>query len=90
MNILAVNADIRIADVRVDDERLSLDLVDGRSVSAPLSWYPRLFNATPAQRANWQIAGGGYGVHWPDLDEDLSAEGILFGIPAPSSHIEAR
>ncbi len=90
MNILAVNADIRIADVRVDDERLSLDLVDGRSVSAPLSWYPRLFNATPAQRANWQIAGGGYGVHWPDLDEDLSAVGILFGIPAPSSHIEAR
>ncbi|MFA4846362.1 MAG: DUF2442 domain-containing protein [Patescibacteria group bacterium] len=90
MNILAVNADIRIANVHVDDERLSLDLVDGRCVSAPLSWYPRLFNATAQQRTNWQIAGGGYGVHWPDLDEDLSAEGILFGISADRSHVEAQ
>ncbi|MDD2325395.1 MAG: DUF2442 domain-containing protein [Alphaproteobacteria bacterium] len=84
MNTLAINVDIRIAAVHVNEERLTLDLMDGRSVSVPLSWYPRLFNATEAQRANWQVAGGGYGIHWPDLDEDLSAEGVLCGVPAPA------
>ena len=67
----------RIKNVRVDAERLSVDLMDGRSVSVPLAWYPRLFRATPQQRAAWQIAGGGFGIHWPDIDEDLSVEGMV-------------
>ena len=61
---------------------VSLDLADGRSVSAPLAWYPRLLHATDAQRSNWRISAGGYGVHWPELDADLSSEGILRGAPA--------
>lgn len=80
-------ADERVADVRCDDERLTVDLMDGRTVAAPLAWYPRLLDATPAQRANWQIAGGGYGIHWPDIDEDLSTEGLLRGAPAPRGRL---
>jgi hypothetical protein len=76
-------ADERIADVRIDDERLTVDLMDGRTIAVPLAWYPRLLNATPDQRRNWKRAGGGYGLHWPDLDEDLSTEGLLRGAPAP-------
>jgi hypothetical protein len=56
---------------------------DGRTITVPLTWYPRLLDATPEQRMNWKIAGGGYGIHWPDLDEDLSTEGLLRGAPAP-------
>lgn len=90
MNALTVNADLRIVNVLVTEDKLTFDLMDGRSVSAPLSWYPRLFNATPEQRNNWQLAGGGYGVHWADLDEDLSAEGVLLGLPAQRPLVEAR
>jgi hypothetical protein len=68
--------------VRLDTERLTVDLMDGRSIAVPLAWYPRLLAATPDQRANWQIAGGGYGIHWPDIDEDLSTDGLLRGAPA--------
>ena len=64
-------------------DTLRVDLLDGRSISAPLAWYPRLLHATPQQRANWQRAGGGYGIHWPEIDEDLSVEGLLRGLPAP-------
>jgi hypothetical protein len=73
----------RVREVRVDDDMLTVGLEDGRVVSVPLAWYPRLLHATPEQRANWRIAGGGYGVYWPDLDEDLSTEGLLRGAPAP-------
>lgn len=58
---------------------LSVDLRDGRTITVRLAWYPRLFNATVAQRKNWKVAGGGYGIDWPDLDEDLSTEGLLRG-----------
>jgi len=58
-------------------------LVDGRAISVPLAWSWRLSDATPAQRANWRLIGGGHGVHWPDVDEDISAEGMLNGTPAP-------
>jgi hypothetical protein len=61
----------RVLNVEVTDDTLSVDLEDGRSVSVPIGWYPRLANGTPAERANFQISGAGYGVHWPDLDEDL-------------------
>jgi hypothetical protein len=64
-------------------DALSVALRDGRTITVPLGWYPRLFNATAGQRKNWQVAGGGYGIHWPDIDEDLSTEGLLRGAPAP-------
>lgn len=72
----------RIVDVRVDDNTLTVDLADGRTISAPLAWFPRLLHAAPQARANWQLSGGGFGIHWPDIDEDLSSAGLLRGAPA--------
>ena len=66
-------------------EALSVELMDGRTITVPLAWYPRLLHATPEQRNNWRIAGGGFGIHWPDIDEDLSTEGLLRGQPAPGT-----
>ncbi len=84
MSFLAETApDIRVRDVHVDDDRLTVDLMDGRSIIVPLAWYPRLFGATADQRRHWEAAGGGYGIYWPDIDEDLSTEGLLRGAPAP-------
>ena len=83
MGILALSADERVKDVRVSEDALSVDLMDGRTIAVPLAWYPRLSNATADQRAHWQVCGGGYGIHWPDIDEDLSTEGLLRGAPAP-------
>ncbi len=83
MGILALGADERVAEVKLTEETLSVTLKDGRTITVPLAWYPKLLNATSAQRKNWKIAGGGYGIHWPDLDEDLSTEGLLRGAPAP-------
>jgi hypothetical protein len=76
-------ADERVAGVAFDADRLIVDLMDGRTISVPLAWYPRLHAATPDQRARWELAGGGYGIHWPEVDEDLSTEGLLRGAPAP-------
>lgn len=73
----------RVKDVRVDADMLTVDLLDGRTISVPLAWYPRLLRATPAQRNNWKPCGGGFGIHWPEIDEDLSTEGLLRGAPAP-------
>ncbi len=73
----------RVKDVRFTDDVLVVDLLDGRTISVPLVWYPRLLSATALQRANWRVAGGGFGIHWPDVDEDLSTEGLLRGAPAP-------
>lgn len=86
MNISARIMDERVADVRCDDDSLIVDLMDGRTISVPLAWYPRLLAAKPAERGHWEIAGGGYGIHWPDIDEDLSTEGLLRGAPAPKTH----
>lgn len=83
MGILAEAADERVREVRFDADRIVVDLMDGRTIAVPLAYYPRLFQATPQQRAHWEIAGAGYGIHWPDIDEDLSVEGLLRGIPAP-------
>ncbi len=82
MSTSELRAGEAIRDVHFSDDSLSVDLVDGRTITVPLVWYPRLLQATPAQRANWQIIGAGYGIHWPDVDEDLSAEGLLRGSPA--------
>jgi hypothetical protein len=78
----AVSVESRIARVDVNDETITAHLVDGRVISVPLAWSWRLSDATPAQRANWELIGDGHGVHWPDVDEDISAEGMLGGIPA--------
>ena len=83
MGILALSADERVSMVNITDECLSVTMRDGRTITVPLAWYPRLLNASPDQRKNWRIAGGGYGIHWPDLDEDLSTEGLLRGAPSP-------
>lgn len=73
----------RVANVRFSERSLSVDLVDGRTITVPIEWFPRLANAKADQLANWQIAGGGYGIHWPDIDEDISVEGLLLGAKAP-------
>ncbi len=83
MGILALGADERVSQVKVSEKDLTVALKDGRTISVPLTWYPKLFNASARQRRNWRIAGGGYGIHWPDIDEDLSTEGLLRGAPAP-------
>jgi hypothetical protein len=78
----AISAEARIKDVAVSDETITAHLVDGRKISVPLAWSWRLSEATPAQRANWRLIGDGHGIHWPDVDEDLSAAGMLYGVPA--------
>ncbi len=83
MGILALTADERVADVGFSEDSLCVALRDGRKISVPLTWFPKLLQATPQQRNNWRVAGGGYGIHWPDLDEDLCTEGLLRGAPAP-------
>lgn len=85
MHSVMPDTDLRVVNVGISDGRLTVELMDGRSIGVPLMWYPRLVNATPAQRKNWQLADGGYGIHWPDIDEDLSAAGLLEGRKAPSS-----
>ena len=82
MNISTKVTDERVLDVRFDEHSLIVDLMDGRTISAPLAWYRRLANASVEQRARWEKCGGGYGIHWPDVDEDLSTEGLLRGAPA--------
>jgi len=77
----------RIKDVRLTEDNLCVDLIDGRTITVPLAWYPKLLHASEKQRNNWQMAGGGYGIHWPDIDEDLSTEGLLRGAPAPRQSI---
>ena len=78
----AVGVESRISNVEVTDEAIIARLVDGRVISVPLAWSWRLSEATPAQRRNWELISDGHGVHWPDIDEDISAEGMLHGIPA--------
>ncbi|HSX25715.1 MAG TPA: DUF2442 domain-containing protein [Chlamydiales bacterium] len=85
MNTLKIEADERAEGVHFTRDMIVVDLADGRTISVPLAWYPRLLNATPKQRAHWKICGGGYGIHWPEIDEDLSTEGFLRGYPAPNA-----
>ncbi len=72
--------------VTVTDDSLTVDLADGRTLSVPLAWYPRLVHGTPEERNHWRLIGDGEGIHWPDLDEDLSVEGLLLGRPSSESH----
>jgi hypothetical protein len=82
-------AGTRVKDVRVTEDVLSVDLIDGRTIIVPLAWYPRLLHATPEQRANWRVAGAGFGIHWPEIDEDLSTDGLLRGLRAPRGSFTA-
>jgi hypothetical protein len=86
MTTLAIEIDQMSAmDVHVTDEALSVDLSDGRTITVPLVWYPRLLNGTPAERGNWRLIGRGEGIHWPDLDEDISVKGLIAGKPSGES-----
>ncbi len=75
--------EVKIKDITVTEDTITAQLIDGRIISVPLAWSWRLSEATPRQRANFRIIGDGHGVHWPDIDEDISAEGMLYGVPAP-------
>ncbi len=77
----------RAANVRVLDSKVVVDLVDGRVISAPLHWFPRLLNATAEQRDEWRLIGQGEGIHWPTIDEDLCVEGLLRGAPATGGKV---
>jgi len=69
----------RITEVSVTDDTLSVDLEDGRTISVPIGWYPRLAHGTPAERQHFEISGAGHGIYWPDLDEDIGVDGLLLG-----------
>jgi len=84
MGTLALNADERVQSVEFSEEFLVVGLKDGRRISVPVEWYPRLARASAQQLTSWQVCDGGYGIHWPELDEDLSTEGLLRGAPAPN------
>jgi hypothetical protein len=71
--------------VQITDADLTVELEDGRTVSVPLVWYPRLVHASPEERENWRFIAGGHGIHWPDLDEDISVENLLAGKPSGES-----
>lgn len=80
MNISAVEIEIPKAEnVRVSKDTLIVDLSDGRTISTPLEWFPRLLHATSEERSNWRLIGRGHGIHWKDIDEDISIEGLLAG-----------
>ena len=83
MDTFEPKAGEKIKAVRIDEDLLTVDLADGRTVSTPLVWYPRLLHATPAQRRNFVISAAGFGIHWPEIDEDLSVQGMLAGAAAP-------
>ncbi|NPV87583.1 MAG: DUF2442 domain-containing protein [Anaerolineae bacterium] len=86
MSTLMIEVNLaRVQNVSVSEETLTVELEDGRTVLLPLAWYPRLVHATPAERSHWRLIGEGVGIHWPDLDEDISVENILAGRPSGES-----
>ena len=86
MSTSAIEMEVPFAEnVTVSDDTLCVYLSDGRSISVPLAWYPRLLRATPAERKRWRLIGRGSGIHWEDLDEDISIEGLLAGKPSGES-----
>jgi hypothetical protein len=91
MTTLVLEAEPSARDVQVNEEQLIVELVDGRGLIIPLSWYPRLFHATHEERANWQLLGDGYAIEWPDVDEHIGVEGLLAGRrSSESQHSLAR
>lgn len=91
MSILAVEIDVPYAvGVHVTEDTLSVDLSDGRSISVPLGWYPRLEHASLQEKTNWRLIGNGVGIHWEDIDEDISVEGLLAGKPSGESQLSFK
>jgi hypothetical protein len=80
----------KIVDVQVTDDTLTVNLADGRTISVPTEWYPRLAHGTPEEVKKWRLIGGGVGIHWPDLDEDISLENLLLGQPSGESQISLK
>ena len=85
MSSLAFQSNARARDVQVTDDELIVALTDGRTIKVPLVWYPRLLHATAEQRNKWKLLSDGEGIHWPEIDEDLSVEGLLTGTPSPEA-----
>ena len=86
MSTLATKIELpQIIDISVSDDSLTVELSDGRTISVPTAWYPRLLHATPRERKNWRLIGQGHGVHWEALDEDISVENLLAGKPSGES-----
>jgi Protein of unknown function (DUF2442) len=86
MTTLAI--EIRLAQIKsvsISEDTLTADLSDGRTISVPLNWYPRLLHGTPKERANWRLIGKGEGINWPDLEEDISVENLIYGQPSGES-----
>ena len=91
MTISALEIEIPYAtDVHVTDDTLTVDLSDGRTISVPVSWFPRLIQATESERKNWRLIGKGHGIHWEDIDEDISVEGLLAGRPSGESQASLK
>jgi len=90
MNDSALNIDERVEAVYFTRNSLVVDLMDGRTIAVPLAWYPKLLKATQKQKSHWEICGGGFGIHWPDIDEDLSTEGLLRGLRASSKQVPQK
>ena len=86
MNISTVEIEVPVIDkVKVTGDTLSVELSDGRTIAAPLAWFPRLLHSTTKERKNWRLIGKGHGIHWKDIDEDISVEGLLAGKPSGES-----
>ena len=91
MNISTVEQHLATAQrVAITDDTLTLDLTDGRTISVPLTWYPRLLHGTPAERSHWRFIGQGEGIHWPDLDEDIKVANVLSGRPSQESQASLK
>jgi hypothetical protein len=90
MNVSEPRPGERVRNVKFTEDTISVDLVDGRTITVPLAWYPRLLEATAEQRENWKVSGGGFGIHWPEIDEDLSTDGLLRGVPAAAESFNLR
>ena len=86
----SLTADVKAKSVVITADTLTVDLKDGRSMSVPLAWYPRLLHGTPEERKNWRLIGNAEGIHWPDLDEDISVENLLLGRPSGESQASLR
>ncbi len=82
MNTAVILQEVKIKNLQITEDAITAQFVDGRTISVPLAWSWRLSEATPKQREHYELIGDGQGVHWPDIDEDISAESMLYGIPA--------
>ena len=85
MTTLTIEQTVKALEVTIAEDTLSVDLDDGRSISVPIAWYPRLLHATEKELQNWRLISGGHGIHWEDLDEDISTENIIYGQPSGES-----